>query len=191
VVRRSTELKSALLASLSHDLRTPLTAVMVAANNLNASWLSPEQRREQTDIVLAELERLNRLFHNLVEMARIDTNAVAPEREWVHPAEIVEAAVRQVEHSLAGHRVEVDIAAEGTLVRLDPQLTSAALAHVLENAAQYSPPASEIACNRRLVGEIRSPAVEDGIAEISVVSSTRFYRGERGIMHSGQEWDWR
>ena len=74
------ELKSALLASLSHDLKTPLTAVTVAANNLNASWLTEEQRREQAAIVRTELERLNRLFQGIVDMARIDTSAVAVER---------------------------------------------------------------------------------------------------------------
>ena len=94
VVRRGAELKSALLASLGHDLKTPLTAVTVAANNLNASWLTPDQRREQAEIVRMELGRLNRLFQDIVDMARIETNAVAAEPEWVQPAEIVEAAAR-------------------------------------------------------------------------------------------------
>lgn len=144
LVRRSGELKSALLASLSHDLKTPLTAVTVAANNLKASWLTEDQRREQTDIVLAELAHLNRLFHHLVEMARIETHAVEAEREWVQPAEIVDAAASQVADALNEHRLEIAGAADGTLVRLDPRLTSAALAHVLENAAQYSPRGSTI-----------------------------------------------
>ncbi|MBI1872842.1 MAG: PAS domain-containing sensor histidine kinase [Acidobacteria bacterium] len=144
MVRRSGELQSALLASLSHDLKTPLTAVTVAASNLRASWLTEDQRREQIDIVLAELAHLNRLFQNLVEMARIETKAVAAEREWVQPAEIVDAAAGQVAHALREHKMNRDLAAEGTLVRLDPRLTSAALAHVLENAAQYSPPGSTI-----------------------------------------------
>lgn len=144
LVRRSAELKSALLASLSHDLRTPLTAVTVAANNLNASWLTDEQRREQADIVRVELERLNRLFQDIVDMARIDTQAIAAEREWVEPSEIVEAAVRQVEHAIARHTLAVETGSEKTLVKLDPRLTSAALAHVFENAGQYSPAGSSI-----------------------------------------------
>jgi two-component system sensor histidine kinase KdpD len=144
LVRRGADLKSALLASLSHDLKTPLTAVTVAASNLDASWLTAEQRHEQTAIVRAELDRLNRLFQNIVDLARIETHAVAAEREWVQPAEIVEAAVGQVA-CLADHVLEMDAAAEGALVRLDPRLTSAALVHVLENAGQYSPPGSTIA----------------------------------------------
>lgn len=138
------ELKSTLLASLSHDLKTPLTAVTVAANNLKASWLTDDQRREQIDLVLAELDRLNRLFQNVVDMAKIETRAVAAEPEWVQPSEIVEAAVHQVEHALARHTLEIEETPERTLVRLDPRLTSAALAHVLENAAQYSPAGSVI-----------------------------------------------
>lgn len=143
-VRRSNELKSALLTSLSHDLRTPLTALTVAANNLTAPWLSEDQRRDQIGIVLSELARLNRLFQNLVEMARIEIDAVAMEREWVSPSEIAEAAVSQLDHTLGRRHVDIESTAETTLVRLDPRLTSAALAQVLENAARYSPPDTPI-----------------------------------------------
>ena len=139
VLRRAAELKSALLVSLGHDLKTPLTAVTVAANNLNATWLDDEQRREQAAIVRTELERLNRLFENIVDMARIETNAVAAEPEWVEPADIIDAAARQAERALEAHPLLVASAAERVLVRLDPRLTSAALGHLLENAAQYSP----------------------------------------------------
>ncbi len=144
LLRRSIELRSALLASLAHDLRTPLTAVTVSANNLDASWLTAEQRREQAAIVRAELARLNRLFENIVEMARIETAAVAAEKEWVEPGEIVEAAVRQAEAALAGHPVEWTGDGDKGLVRVDPRLTSVALAHILENAGQYSPPGTTI-----------------------------------------------
>lgn len=144
VVRREAEVKSALLASLSHDLKTPLTAVTVAANNLNASWLGEAERHEQAEIVRVELDRLNRLFDNIVEMARIETDAVSAELEWVHPVEIVEAAAGQVQHALVYHRLEIHSPSEPTLVKVDPRLTSAALAHVLENAAQYSPRGSTV-----------------------------------------------
>src|SRR5213078_3989133 len=61
LARQSEQLKSALLASLGHDLRTPLTAIRVAATNLQASWLGEQDRREQSQVVLAEVERLTRL----------------------------------------------------------------------------------------------------------------------------------
>jgi two-component system sensor histidine kinase KdpD len=188
LVRRSNELKSALLASLSHDLRTPLTAVTVAANNMTSSWLSREDRQEQTEIVLAELARLNRLFQNVVDMARIEINAVAAEREWVQPTEIVEAAIRQVEDVLGDHGIEFDVSAERTLVRLDPRLTSAALAHVLENAAHYSPPASSIGVHMALSPDEVRIAVRDrgiGIASEDLDHLfDRFYRGRNDGRHT-------
>jgi two-component system sensor histidine kinase KdpD len=181
VVRRGAELKSALLSSLSHDLKTPLTAVTVAANNLDASWLTEDQRHEQVEIVRTELDRLNRLFQNIVDMARIETNAIAAELEWVEPAEIIEAAVRQAEPALAGRRLDVHDDTEKALVRIDPRLTSAALAHLLENAGQYSPPGSTIGVTASIVsGELRVSVRDEGpgIAPEDVDRLfQRFYRG--------------
>ena len=182
VVRRGSELKSALIASLGHDLKTPLTAVGVAANNLDASWLTPEQRREQAEIVRAELGRLNRLFEDILDMARIETQAVAAELEWVQPDEIVQAAAAQVEQALAGHRLALDVVAEGSFVRLDPRLTSAALAHVLENAAQYSPHGSVIAVSAQLVaGELRLSVRDHGTGIAPDDFGRLFERFFRGV----------
>lgn len=180
VLRREAELKSALLASLGHNLKTPLTAVTVAANNLNASWLTPAQRRDQVEIVQTELARLNRMFQDIVDMARIETHAVAAAPEWVQPEEVVEAAARQVEHAICRHKLETAKATDW-LVRLDPRLTSAALAHLLENAAQYSPAGSTIAVDVELASNELRIAVRDdgpGIASEDLDRLfDRFYRG--------------
>lgn len=181
LVRRGAELKSALLASLGHDLKTPLTAVTVAANNLDASWLTDEQRHEQGEIVRSELRRLNRLFQDLVDMARIETHAVAAELEWVDPAEIVEAAARQAATDLDGHRLAIETGPDKLLVRVDPRLTSAALAHLLENAGQYSPRGSTIRVAVDLrAGELTITVRDegDGLAPQDVDRLfERFYRG--------------
>jgi two-component system sensor histidine kinase KdpD len=131
------ELKSALLASLAHDLRTPLTAIRVAASNLQATWLTDADRRDQSDLVLAEVERLTRDLQNILEMARIDAGGVSTDVRWADPREIVEAAQAQVAETTREHPIDVSIPAD-VLVRLDPRLTSAAIARLLENAAQYS-----------------------------------------------------
>ncbi len=180
LTRQSEELKTALLASLGHDLRTPLTAIRVAASNLQSSWLRPEDRHEQTHLILAEVERLTRLFENLLEMARIDAGEIATESRWVHPSEIVAAACGHVEQILQNHKLDVAIDRDA-LVQLDPRLTAVALAHLLENAAQYAPRDSTIKVDARVTDEGLSLAVHDhgpGIAPADVPHLfERFYRG--------------
>lgn len=180
LARQSEELKSALLASLGHDLRTPLTAIRIAASNLQASWPSDAERREQSELILTEVERLTRLFQNILEMARIDAGAVAADRRWVHSSEIIEAAHAQVEHTLGSHAVDVS-AESDRLVRLDPRLTAAALSHLLENAAQYAPAGSAIAVQATVSAGGLTLTVRDhgpGISPIDLPRLfERFYRG--------------
>jgi two-component system, OmpR family, sensor histidine kinase KdpD len=180
LARQSEALKSALLASLGHDLRTPLTAIRIAASNLQASWLSEEERREQSDLVLAEVERLTRLFQNILEMARIDAGAIASAPRWVDPSELVAAAREQVAHTLARHRL--DLTDDGArLVRLDPLLTAAALSHLLENAAQYTPPTAPIVVRTQVNNGELIISVRDhgpGIAPTDLPRLfERFFRG--------------
>jgi two-component system sensor histidine kinase KdpD len=180
LARQSEELKTALLASLSHDLRTPLTAIRVAGSNLRSSWLADEDRREQSDVILSEVERLNRLFQNILDMARIDAGAVAPQVRWVHPSEIVEAAREHVHHTLQQHPLDVTPGTDA-LVRVDPRLTASALAHVLENAAQYTPPGSPIRVSVSVSPEELTISVRDFGPGIKAADLPRlfdrFYRG--------------
>jgi two-component system, OmpR family, sensor histidine kinase KdpD len=143
MARRGAEIKSALVASFSHDLKTPLTALKVATGNLHSPALSDEERREQLQIMETELERLKRLFDNVAEMAGLETRAVRAELEWVQPEDIIDAARRQAEGILSSHDVQI-AGASDLLVHVDPRLTSASLAHVLENAAAYSSPTAPI-----------------------------------------------
>ncbi len=186
--QRSAELKSTLLASLAHDLRTPLTAIRVAANNLRGPWMTPTQAAEQADIVLSEVERLSRLFQNILEMTTIDAGAIAPALEWVHPLEIVEAAQAQAEYALRTHDVDVQPGPDERAVRVDPRLTSAALAHLLENAAQYSPPGSTITVECQLPPDGLLISVQDhgpGIAAADLPHLfDRYYRGADARKHS-------
>ena len=187
VARKGEETKSALLASLGHDLRTPLTAIRVAANNLQASWLNDRERREQADVVLTEVERLTRLFQNILDMARIDAGAVASTLHWVHPEEIVEAARDQVEHSLAQHPLEIAVEADG-IVHLDPRLTAAALGHLLENAAQYSRAGEPIqvatsAGDGELLIRVRDHGPGIAAADMPQLFR-RFYRGQQAAQHT-------
>jgi two-component system sensor histidine kinase KdpD len=180
LTRQNEQLKTALLASLGHDLRTPLTAIRVAASNIKASELAREDRLEQSDLILSEVERLTRLFENVLEMARIDAGGLAAESRWTHPSEIIAAARDQVEHTIQGHKLAVTIELD-VPVRLDPRLTATALAHLLENAAQYSRPGSTIDITARLADEGLVIEVRDqgpGIAPADLPHLfERFYRG--------------
>ena len=137
LVRQKADLAATLLASLSHDLKTPLTAVRVAVENLRRQ-LPANEREGQADLATTELARLTRLFQDILDMARVDAAAIVVERQWVTPAEVIEAAIAHVRHTLEGRHIEVD-ADSDTAVEIDPRLASGALSHLLENAAQYSP----------------------------------------------------
>jgi len=180
LTRQSEELKTALLASLAHDLRTPLTAIRVAASNLKATWLNEEGRAEQSDVILSEVERLTRLFENVLEMARIDAGAVVTEARWVHPSEIIAAARDQVEHVLRQHRVDVRVDPDAAVL-IDPRLTATAIAHLLENAAHYAPAGSTIDVTARPAGDSLTLEIADKGPGIAVVDLPhifdRFYRG--------------
>ena len=142
-LRQRADLASALLASLSHDLRTPMTSVRVAVTNLQDETLERHERYAQAEVALHELDRLTRFFQNILDMARIDAAGVPPERQWVSASDVIDAAVAQAGPALALHElsIEADDPEEG---QLDPRLTSTALRHVLENAARYSPAGSNI-----------------------------------------------
>jgi two-component system, OmpR family, sensor histidine kinase KdpD len=188
LAQRSAQFKSALLASLAHDLRTPLTTIRVAAGNLHASWLTDVQRDEQANLVVAEVERLTRLFQNVLEMTRIEAGAVVHACQWVDPSEIVEAAMSQIEPASSAYHLQVLGRSEGRVVHVDPRLTSAALARLLENAAHYSPPGSSIRVVHDVSAEGLLVTVEDqgrGIADIDRPHLFEpFYRGQQGGRHT-------
>jgi two-component system sensor histidine kinase KdpD len=188
VARRGEELKSALLASLGHDLRTPLTAIRIAAGNLKTSGSIDTSRREQTDIIVTEVERLHRHFENILDMARIEAGGIEPAVQWVHPDDIVEAACDQAHPSLRHRRLDVHVNTDD-LVQLDPRLTASALARVLENAAQYSPVASRIDVTIDVSNADITIRVRDegpGIAESDLPHLfDRFFRGAASGRRAG------
>ena len=181
-LRQRVNSASALLASLSHDLRTPVTSVRVAVTNLQDETLSSAERYAQAQVALQELDRLARLFHNILDMARIDGAGVQADRQWVSPSDVIEAAVTNAGPALAEHElaVETDTVTE---VELDPRLTSTALRHVLENAARYSPPGSTISI--RAWSDVNGThfAVRDQGPGVDAQDLTQlfqpFYRGRR------------
>jgi two-component system sensor histidine kinase KdpD len=148
LVQQKADLAATLLASLSHDLRTPLTAIKAAVENLRGH-LTADERAEQARAAAAELDRLTRLFQDILDMARIDAAAIRVDRQWVTAADVVDAASAHVRHTLQGRAIRVDAEADREAA-IDPRLASVALSHILENAAQYSSSDREIFVHARI-----------------------------------------
>ena len=178
--RARMHLAETLLASLSHDMRTPLTSVRTAVENLRRP-LDDEAREAQAAAATAELERLTLLLEHMLDMAQIDAGAVRVERQWVAPADVVDAAVAHVRHALAGHPLVVEAAADRE-VQIDPRLTSAALSHMLENAARYSPAGGRIVIAGHVGAEGLHVSVTDHGPGLDPSETERlfdrFYRGD-------------
>jgi two-component system sensor histidine kinase KdpD len=179
LVRQKADMASTLLASLSHDLQTPLTAIAAAVEQLRGD-LTPEQRREQAAAAGGELNRLTRLVQDILDMARIDAAALRVERRWVSAADVVDAAVSHVRQTLERHVLRVETTHDEE-VEIDPRLTAVALSHVLENAAHYAPAGTEILIHTEVTHDGLRVSVTDhgpGLdpSELDHLFQ-RFYRG--------------
>jgi two-component system, OmpR family, sensor histidine kinase KdpD len=178
-VRQKADLAAALLASLSHDIRTPLTAIKAAMENLRGD-LTPADRDSQAGAAITEIDRLTRLFQDILDMARIDAAAIKVDREWVAAGDVVDAALAHVRHAVAGHRLRVDADGQHE-VQIDPRLASGALSHLIENAARYSPADREILVEARVQDHGLRIAVTDQGAGLDAGELEhlfeRFYRG--------------
>ena len=134
-------LRQALLTSISHDLRTPLAAIVGSAGTLRdfAADLTEASRAELAGTILDESERLNRFIANLLDMTRLESGAVAPNHAPHDLGEIVGSALQRAGQVLAGHRTEVDLAPDLPMVEVDPVLMEQVLFNLLDNAAKYAP----------------------------------------------------
>jgi two-component system, OmpR family, sensor histidine kinase KdpD len=138
----SDRLKSALLASVSHDLRTPLAIMKGATSTLLAedvAWDGATQRA-LTQTLDLEIDHLNRVVGNLLDLSRIEAGTLPAERDWHDIAEVIGAALQHLEHRLSDRPVHVDVASDLPLVLINPVLIGQVITNLLENALKYAPP---------------------------------------------------
>jgi two-component system sensor histidine kinase KdpD len=135
------QLRSALLASVSHDLRTPLTSMRGSIDSLLAlgEAIPLEDRRELLEGTRDEAERLDRYIQNLLDMTRLGHGALKLARDWVSPADIVGSSLNRLRAVLTPLQVSVEVPAELPLLYVHAALIEQALINVLENAARFSP----------------------------------------------------
>jgi two-component system sensor histidine kinase KdpD len=145
VEMESERLRNALLAAISHDVRTPLTALIGLAESLRLSQppLAPQQA-DAAQALAQQARELNALVNNLLEMARLQSGAVHMRMEWQSVEEAVGAAIRASQAALAGKPVRTDLPADLPLVEFDATLIGRVLANLLENAAKYGRPPIEV-----------------------------------------------
>ena len=135
-LRRSDELKTALLRTVSHDLRSPLTAIRTAALGVGSPTLDQRDREEISAVIASESERLSRLVENLLDLSRLEAGTAEPHRDWCSIEEVVRAAVDGIGDPEA--RFDVALDPELPLIQADAAQLERALANLLENAVRHS-----------------------------------------------------
>jgi two-component system sensor histidine kinase KdpD len=148
-------LRSALLTSISHDLRTPLASILGSASSLmsEAAHLDEPTRRALLGTILEESERLNRFIGNLLDMTRLESGALRPNSGLAVLSDVVGAALHRASKILAAHEVDVALEPGLPMLKLDMVLFEQVLFNLLDNAAKYAPSGTRITLAARREGE--------------------------------------
>jgi two-component system sensor histidine kinase KdpD len=178
-------LRSALLTSISHDLKTPLAAVLGSAGTLRdlAEKLSAGEKAELLGTIIDESERLNRFIANLLDMTKLESGAIAPNVALHDLGEIVGSALRRASRILARHEVELDLAPDLPMLELDAVLFEQVLFNILDNAAKYAPAKTTIRIQAwRDGGTVSLRVIDEGSgippADIEHIFD-KFYRAQK------------
>ena len=157
-LRQETEqLRTALLASVSHDLKTPLSAMIGATSSVLQydDRLTPEERRELLDTTLQEAERLSRYIQNLLDMVKLGYGELKLDRDWVMVSDIVASAINRLEYVLSRCSVQVELPLDLPLIYVHGALIEQAVVNILENAARFSKPGDTL----KIVGRRQEDAL--------------------------------
>lgn len=179
------KLQSALLNSISHDLRTPLVTITGALSSLADTSLELDEtaRHSLAETAHSEAERLNQLVGNLLDMSRLESGAVRLNREACDLQDLVGSALEQVGTHLEGRPVSVSLPAELPLIPLDFVLVSRVLVNIIHNAVKYSPAGTPIDIRGQVTGAYVEIAIADHGLGIPPEDLTRvfdkFYRVQR------------
>jgi two-component system sensor histidine kinase KdpD len=195
VAGETERLRNALLASVSHDLRTPLASIIGAADSLQGygEQMTPEDRAALLDAIRDEGERLDRYIRNLLDMTRLGHGALRPARDWIGVDELIGAAIARVRRQWPAQRFQLALMPGAAPIHVHPALMEQALVNVIENAASFSPAGEPVTvqASRDHAGTLRIDIVDRGPGiphdERERVFE-RFYsaqRGDRGRQGTG------
>jgi two-component system sensor histidine kinase KdpD len=154
-------LRNALLASISHDLRTPLAVIAGASSSLaeKGDRMSAEERRALARSIYEQSREMSKLVINVLEMTRLEVGGIALDRDWHAIGEIAGSVLHRMRERLARHVVQIELPSEVPLVRVDATLVEQVFVNLLENAAKFTPPGTTVTLRA---------AVRDGELEVSV-----------------------
>jgi two-component system sensor histidine kinase KdpD len=163
VLEESDRLKTAILASVSHDLRTPLASIEAAATSLFNPQvaLEPEARSELQSLLLEETEHMTQLVGNLLNMSRIEAGALKLQRQWNALAEIVDASLRRLRRSLTNHSIVVDVSEDLPFVSVDPVLMEQVVNNLVRNSLKFAPPNTTIRIHAAVEGQTLAVSVSN------------------------------
>src|ERR1700722_9566839 len=176
-------LKSALIGSVSHQLRSPIASILGSTSVLDGiPALRDDGRiRSLVDGMHREAKRLDSDIQNLLDTVRITDSGIKPVLEWADPADLVTAAIRQRSHRLDGHKLAVDIEEALPLLKLDSGLVEQALGQVIENAGKYSPLGSTVTIAvRAQADEVIIEVADNGMGLLPDEAASMFKRAFRG-----------
>lgn len=185
VLRRTDELKTALLNAVSHDLKTPLASILASAGSLlqgDVTW-SDEERRQFARSIEEDAAYLNRLVTSLLDLSRIEAGALRPDREWHDIGALIEDVLGRLRPLTAGHPIAAVISEDVPPVLVDYLHIGDVLFNLIENAAKHTPAETEIRISaRRLGGNVQVEVVDQGpgvpAAELQRVFDP-FFRAKR------------
>jgi two-component system sensor histidine kinase KdpD len=163
VAAETEKLRTALLTSISHDLRTPLAAILGSASSLKAyrAQLDARQEDELLGTIQEEAERLNHFIANLLDMTRLESGALAPNLAAIDLGDVIGSVLRRA--PIQSHKMVLDLEPGLPMVRLDPVLFEQVLFNLLDNAAKYTPAGSTITLQaRRDGGVVRLQVMDEG-----------------------------
>jgi len=184
VASEAERLRTALLSSVSHDLRTPLVTIIGAAEMLTGAGVPEPARSDLAETIREEGERLDRYVQNLLDMTRLGHGALKPNRTAADLGEVVGAARRRLRNLARDHRIETAIPADLPLILIDTILTEQVIANVLDNAMKYAPVGSAITLAGRVDGTRAILTIADEGPGIPPGAQERvfemFYRVEGG-----------
>lgn len=147
-------LRTALLSSISHDLKTPLASIIGSTSSLQVygDSFSAAARNDLLVTIREEAERLNRFVANLLDITRLESGAIELRRDWVEVGDVIGSAIGRIRAQLGNRKVDLDIPPGMPLIRVDFALFEQTLFNLLDNAAKYAPDGSTIRVSTRVEG---------------------------------------